>query len=85
MADHAFVQAVHAEPPSELASQIDVVVRYGEREAQLSIRPKQPMAAHHLRREAVAEELRELAAALLRIADRPLEIDDGSPRRPGGL
>lgn len=78
--DHAFIQAVHSEPPSELASQFDVVVRYGQREAQLYIRPKQSVPAHRLRPEAVAEELRDLGAALLRIADRPLAIYERDPR-----
>ncbi len=79
--DCAVVQAIHSEPPSELASQIDLVVRYGQRQAQLYIRPKQAMAAHHPQRDAIAEELRNLGAALLRIADQPLAIYDSTSHR----
>ena len=81
MDDHAFVVARHSEPPSDSISQIDVVVRYGQKESRLHIPLAPPLGADQDRRAATAQELRDLGTALLRIADRPSAIYDRDPRQ----
>jgi len=72
--DFAHVNQIHMEPPSEQVSQIDVEVKYGRKGTRLRIPLEPPLAIRQLTTEAVAQELRDLGTALLRIADQPSSI-----------
>ena len=79
--DFAYVSSFHSEPPSTATTEFDLTVRYGEKGARLNIRLATPLAAHLPFQPALAAEFRELAAALLRIADQPSAILGHNPER----
>lgn len=80
MDDFAYVASVHLEPPSKQVSQIVVGVTYGQRDIRLNIRLASPIDVHRPMTKVVAQELRDLGTALLRIADQPSAILDHNPR-----
>ena len=81
MEDHAFVSVIHAKLPSEQFAETDVVVQYLGREVRLRIRPKHPSDGSPAWSTAVAQELRDLGTALLRIVDQPSAIYDHNPHQ----
>jgi len=74
MPDLAHVAQIHMEPPSDLVSEMEVELKYGQKGTRLHIHLTQPVIAALLTRDVVAQELRDLGTALLRIADQPSAI-----------
>ena len=77
----AYVSATHQDPPSTATTGFHLVVQYDGKDTLLYVPLKEPLAAHQPHEEAIAAEFRELAAALLRIAENPKAILPRDPAR----
>ena len=79
--DFAYIDRTHHEPPHPEITEFDLVIRYGDKGARLNIRLEQPLDARLSPVPILAAEFREIASALLRIADQPKAILGHNPNR----
>lgn len=79
-AEFVYISSRRVDPKTGSVLQLDLVANYGPKQAQIDIHLEPPLTGHMPETDAVAQELRELAEALLRIAAKPSAISARDPQ-----